>query len=197
FALVQGDEKSSNTIFQLAVNNAGIIRGTYYEGLTDTTKEVYGSVDKKTQRAAWTIGKDSKTVFDAGFYNLTKDETPVLVHVGKNTQQWMLVRVAQPESGGAAPTERTAAYSGETPAQQATALVTVVVPADAEVFLDGDSTTETGSERRFITPPLTVGGRYSYTIRARWQQGGKTVDVSRKVPVTGGANVRVDFTTGD
>jgi len=194
FALVQGDEKSSNTIFQLAVNNAGIIRGTYYEGLTDTTKEVYGSVDKKTQRAAWTIGKDSKTVFDTGFYNLTKDETPVLVHVGKDTQQWMLVRMAEPKDGGAAPTERTAAYSGATPAQQATALVTVYVPADAEVFLDGAPTTETGAERRFVTPPLTVGAKYSYSIRARWQQDGQTVEQTRKVPVTGGANVSVDFT---
>ena len=73
-------------------------------------------------------------------------------------------------------------------------MVTVIVPADAEVFLDGDPTTETGTERRFITPPLTVGARYSYTIRARWQQDGRPVEHTRKVPVTGGANATVDFT---
>ena len=180
----------------LAVNDAGTIRGTYYDGLTDSTKPVYGAVDKKTQRAAWTIGKDNNTVFDTGFYNLTKDETPVLVHIGKDrTQQWMLVRMAKPNDEGAVPTERTAAPSGGTPAQQATALVTVLVPADAEVFFEGDPTTQTGTERRFVTPPLTVGGRYSYTIRARWTQGGKTVEKTRKVQVTGGANVRVDFRT--
>src|SRR5262249_33872992 len=66
FALVQGDETTSNTIFQLVVNDAGTIRGTYYDGLTDSTKPVYGAVDKKTQRAAWTIGKDNNTVFDTG-----------------------------------------------------------------------------------------------------------------------------------
>jgi uncharacterized protein (TIGR03000 family) len=195
FALVQGDEKTANTIFQLAVNKAGIIRGTYYDGLTDTTKDVFGSVDKKTQRAAWTIGKDNKTVFETGFYNLTKDETPVLVHVGKDkTQQWMLVRMAEPKNGEAAPAQSAAAPSQSAPARQATASLTVIVPADAQVFLDGDPTTETGSERRFITPPLEVGGRYTYTIRARWQQDGQTMEQTRKVPVTGGADLSVDFT---
>ena len=151
-------------------------------------------MDKKTQRAAWTIGKDKNTVFDTGFYNLTKDETPVLVHVGKNTQQWMLVRMDKPKDGSAPQKGRTTADSAGTPSQEATASLTVIVPADAEVFLDGDPTTETGTDRRFVTPPLTVGGRDSYTIRARWTQGGKAVDQSRNVPITGGADVRVDFT---
>jgi hypothetical protein len=37
-------------------------------------------------------------VFEAGIENLTKDQTPVLVHFGADrTQQWLLVRVQQPE----------------------------------------------------------------------------------------------------
>jgi hypothetical protein len=97
FALAQGEEKTSNNLFQLALNKAGIIRGNYYDALMDTTSAVYGAVDKKTQRAAWTIGDKKEPVFETGFYNLTKDETPVLVHFGKDrTQQWLLVRVEQP-----------------------------------------------------------------------------------------------------
>jgi hypothetical protein len=97
FALVPGAENSSNNIFQLALNKAGIIRGNYYDGLMDTTSPVYGSVDKKTQRAAWTIGKKNDRVFEAGVSNLTKPEAPVLVHFGTDkTQQWLLVRVEQP-----------------------------------------------------------------------------------------------------
>jgi hypothetical protein len=97
FALVQGEEKTSNNLFQLAVNAQGILRGNYYDGLMDTTSQVYGSVDKKTQRAAWTIGKKNDRVFEAGMYNLTKSETPVLVHIGTDrSQQWLLVRVEQP-----------------------------------------------------------------------------------------------------
>lgn len=101
FALAQGDETTSNTMFQLAVDKDGIIRGNYYDALMGTSSEVYGSVDPKTQRAAWTIGDKKTTVFETGIYNLTKDQTPVLVHFGKDrTQQWLLVRVEKPKPQG-------------------------------------------------------------------------------------------------
>jgi hypothetical protein len=103
FALVQGDDKTSNNIFQLAVNKAGIIRGNFYDGITDTTTDVYGSVDKKTQRAAWTIGKKKDRVFEAGIYNLTQPECPCLVHIGtQKTEQMLLVRMEQPKTNGTA-----------------------------------------------------------------------------------------------
>ena len=102
FALVQGNESTSNNLFQLAVNKQGIIRGNYYDGLMDTTTPVYGSVDKTNQRAAWTIGKKNDRVFETGIDNLTKQQTPVLVHFGTDkTQQWLLVRVEQPQQGSA------------------------------------------------------------------------------------------------
>jgi hypothetical protein len=102
FALLQGDEKKSNNLFQLAVNKDGIIRGNYYEGLTDTTTEVFGSVNKKTQRAAWTIGKKKDRVFEAGIYNLTQSEAPCLLHLGADrTQQLLLARIDPPKNGQA------------------------------------------------------------------------------------------------
>jgi hypothetical protein len=97
FALVQGREKTSNELFQLAVNRAGLIRGNYYNALTETTLPVRGAVDKKTQRVAWTIGKRER-VFETGLNNLTKGESSLLVHFGKDaTQQWSLVRVDPPK----------------------------------------------------------------------------------------------------
>lgn len=102
YALVSGDEKTSNNIFQLAVNKDGVIRGNYYDGLMDTTTDVYGSADKQTQRAAWTIGKKKGRVFEAGIYNLTQPQCPCLVHIGtQSTSQMMLVRVEQPRNGTA------------------------------------------------------------------------------------------------
>jgi hypothetical protein len=96
FSLTQGDEQQSNYVFQLAVSRAGVIRGNYYDGLMDSTTPVYGSVDPKTQRAAWTIGKRNDRVFEAGISNLTGEECPVLIHIGKDTtQQWLLVREEQ------------------------------------------------------------------------------------------------------
>lgn len=102
FALVQGDEKTSNNIIQLAVNSQGIIRGNYYDGLMDTTSQVYGSLDKSSQRAAWTIGKNKDRVFEAGIYNLTQSQCPCLVHLGAaKTLQMLLVRVEQPKNSNA------------------------------------------------------------------------------------------------
>jgi hypothetical protein len=97
FAMVQGEQTDSNDLFQLAVNKEGVIRGNFYNVLSDTAVPVYGSVDKKTQRAAWTVSDKKEPIYEAGFANLTKAETTMLVHFGKaRTQQWTLIRVEQP-----------------------------------------------------------------------------------------------------
>jgi hypothetical protein len=94
FAMTNDDHTKSNLILQLAVNKDGIIRGNYTATVTDDTKPLQGSVDKKTQRAAWTIGDKTENVFETGVYNLTKDEAPMLVHYGKDkTENWLLVRM--------------------------------------------------------------------------------------------------------
>ncbi|MCG8584570.1 MAG: protocadherin, partial [Pirellulales bacterium] len=96
FAVSREDNTKTNMVMQLAVNKAGIIRGNYTDTLTGTTQKIQGSVDKKTQRAAWTIGDDSNTVIETGLYNLTKEEAPALVHFGEDrTEQWLLVRITE------------------------------------------------------------------------------------------------------
>jgi len=97
FGLVQEDQKVANQIFQLAVNRDGLIRGNYYDAVADNTLPVYGSVDRRSQRAAWSIGDKKDTVFEAGLANLTQEQTTVLVHYGKErTQQMLLVRLEEP-----------------------------------------------------------------------------------------------------
>jgi hypothetical protein len=96
FAMIQGDEKDSNNLFQFAINKDGILRGNYYNGLTDEATPIYGSVDKKSQRAAWTVGNRKEPVYETGIGNLTEPETSMLVHFGPNrTQQWTLIRLEQ------------------------------------------------------------------------------------------------------
>jgi hypothetical protein len=98
FGLIQPDEKVAQRVFQLAVDKAGVLRGNYYDAVADSTTPVYGSVDMKTQRVAWSIGEKKDIVFEAGLQNLTKDESTVLVHYGKErTQQMVLVRLEQPQ----------------------------------------------------------------------------------------------------
>jgi hypothetical protein len=94
FAMSHDQQTKAKLILQLAVNKDGIIRGNYTATLTNDTKPLQGSVDKKTQRAAWTIGNNKDNVIETGIYNLTKDEAPILVHFGKDkTEQWTLVRL--------------------------------------------------------------------------------------------------------
>ena len=101
FAIVQGDEKTSNQVFQLAVNKEGVVRGNYYDALGDNVLPVVGKVDPRTQRAAWTIGKRTDTVYEAGVANLTQKETTMLVHFGKKgAQQWTLVRLEEQKKEG-------------------------------------------------------------------------------------------------
>jgi hypothetical protein len=100
FGMIQGDEQEAQRIFQLGVNRAGVIRGNYYDTVADNTMPVYGSVDPKSQRAAWSIGEKKDVVFEAGLNNLTQNETTVLVHFGKDrTQQMMFVRLEGPKDG--------------------------------------------------------------------------------------------------
>jgi uncharacterized protein (TIGR03000 family) len=73
----------------------------------------------------------------------------------------------------------------------AAAHVTLKVPADAEVWFDGYKTRATGAVREFDTPPLTHGYRYTYQVRARWQQDGRTVTQDREVSLTAGSRVAV------
>lgn len=106
FAMTKGDEASSNDIFQFAVSKDGVVRGNYYSALSDSTTPIYGSLDKKAQRLAWTIGNKKTPVFETGFYNLTQDQTTLLAHFGPDrTEQYNLFRIEQPKDGGAEQTK--------------------------------------------------------------------------------------------
>ncbi|MGO8879008.1 MAG: hypothetical protein ACLPVO_17275 [Desulfomonilaceae bacterium] len=56
-------------------------------------------VDKESERAVWTFADKNKNavIMETGIYNLTKDETGVLVHFGKEqTQEWLMIRLKEP-----------------------------------------------------------------------------------------------------
>lgn len=100
YALASDGETKPSTFISLAVNADGILRGNYYDAISDTSMEISGKVDPKTQRAAWTIGDKTANVYEAGLSNLLKDETQVLVHRGGEdgkpsgkVDQMLLVRV--------------------------------------------------------------------------------------------------------
>ena len=102
FEAIPSGAKSSNMMFQLAVNKAGIIRGNYFDPADKNVQLIEGSVDKDTQRAAWVVADKKNIIFDCALYNLTRAETPVLVHMGKDkNEQWTFVRLKQQPNGTA------------------------------------------------------------------------------------------------
>ncbi len=99
FALTQDVAKTSDMVLQLAVNKDGDIQGTYYNTKDETAKPIKGLVEKQSQRAVWTFADDSNNtvIMETGIYNLTQDETEVLIHFGsKRTEEWVMVRLDQP-----------------------------------------------------------------------------------------------------
>jgi uncharacterized protein (TIGR03000 family) len=74
--------------------------------------------------------------------------------------------------------------------------MTVYVPnPDAQVWFDDVPTMQRGTERFFHTPPLQQGG--TYTIKARWTEGNRTVDQQRRLQVQPGQSSTVDFRRED
>ena len=99
FALSKEDHQSADVTLQLAVNRDGVIRGNYDDTVTGKSEVIQGSVDKNTQRVAFTVGENHNTVVETGLYNLTKDEAPALIHFGQDrTEQWLLVRLKNPDA---------------------------------------------------------------------------------------------------
>jgi uncharacterized protein (TIGR03000 family) len=76
-----------------------------------------------------------------------------------------------------------------------TALIDIKVPPDAQIFFDDAQTRQTGAIRQFITPSLDPSKNFSYIVHARWKEGDRDMDDTRKVTVHAGARLRVDFTS--
>jgi uncharacterized protein (TIGR03000 family) len=71
----------------------------------------------------------------------------------------------------------------------------LVVPQNAEVVFNGDATTQTGTLREFVSPPLTPDKSYDYAILVRYPDAnGKTVNDRRVIHVRANDWFRIDFT---
>jgi hypothetical protein len=98
------DAMAPTRFVQLAVDKNGFVSGTFFNKKTDETYALSGRVDKETQRLAFSIDDNKDIVFETGMYNLTQDETPVLVHLGPSkTETFVFVRLEQPEEGDREP----------------------------------------------------------------------------------------------
>jgi uncharacterized protein (TIGR03000 family) len=81
--------------------------------------------------------------------------------------------------------------------RRAPATLTVHLPADAVLTIDGRRTTSTSSERTFVTPTLNPGEEFFYTLKAEVVRDGVTLNVTKRAYVRAGsdADVVLDFST--
>jgi len=94
---------------------------------------------------------------------------------------------------GPATDVRQSYYSEPSYSQQAATMVVLLPRPDATVLFDNAPTSQQGTERTFVSPPLVSGGTYTYSIRARWMENGQPVERERRVNVQPGQTINVDF----
>jgi len=74
------------------------------------------------------------------------------------------------------------------------ATIRLVVPENAEVWVEKQKLQQTGAERAFQTPPLAAGQTRIYSVRARWlDTAGQAVEQFRVVGVKAGETARLTF----
>jgi uncharacterized protein (TIGR03000 family) len=64
--------------------------------------------------------------------------------------------------------------------------IDVQVPANAEVWFESQKMSQTGTSRRFVSPPIPAGTTHAYSIRARWTEDGQEVEKTRRVLIQAG-----------
>jgi uncharacterized protein (TIGR03000 family) len=73
------------------------------------------------------------------------------------------------------------------------AYLEVYVPADARLTIDSAKTRQTGTLRRFESPPLPVGQEFTYHLKATWTEQSKQVVNEKDVRVVAGQQTKVDL----
>lgn len=77
--------------------------------------------------------------------------------------------------------------------QSEPAHVTVELPDNARLFVDGRHFTTGSGRRSFNTPKLKPGKNYHYTFKAEVQRNGRTISETREAQVAAGKSITVTF----
>jgi uncharacterized protein (TIGR03000 family) len=79
------------------------------------------------------------------------------------------------------------------PTPETSGVVTVWVPYEAKVTINGLATQSTGSRRQFVSFGLKPGYTYKYLVHAEVVRDGKIVEDDRTVVITAGQSTAVAF----
>ncbi|MEM6329148.1 MAG: TIGR03000 domain-containing protein [Planctomycetota bacterium] len=82
------------------------------------------------------------------------------------------------------------------PVTTGSGMLRVTVPADAVVYVNGNKTTSTGSQRQYVSHGLESGRGYTYTLRVEYERDGKPVVESKTVKLVAGGDESIAFVSG-
>jgi uncharacterized protein (TIGR03000 family) len=74
----------------------------------------------------------------------------------------------------------------------APATITMMLPADAQVWFDDTKTSQDGAYRRFVSPPLAAGHTYTYHVRIA-SASDPSINATRALSVRGGDRINLDL----
>jgi uncharacterized protein (TIGR03000 family) len=119
-----------------------------------------------------------------------EDGLPVLVHPGVAHDSLATPAVIVP---GPLPALQPVPADPTVQGEARPATIRVVVPYNAEVWVEKEKTTQTGMERAFVLPPLAPGKTHVYSVRASWTENGRAVEQVRVVGIRAGETAKVNF----
>lgn len=79
------------------------------------------------------------------------------------------------------------------PAPDSSVLLTISVPADARVMINGRPTQSTGVQREYVSHDLVPGLTYKYEVCAQVTRNGKTLEKTKVVFLTAGTQEGIAF----
>jgi hypothetical protein len=89
------DSSQHHNYQQLAVDRQGVIKGNFYDAISDTLQPIAGSVDRDTLTASWTVGA-SGSRFTAPLQAFTASPRTVSVSSGGTARQLQMLPLQRP-----------------------------------------------------------------------------------------------------
>ena len=90
----------------------------------------------------------------------------------------------------------TDSYYTSSPVSDQTVTINISLPSSGKIWFNDAPTTQTGPDRSFVSPTITPGKDYVYTIRASWTEGGRKVERTKNIAVHAGDRINLDLTKG-
>lgn len=97
FSLVNDEtDDTPDDFFTLAVSKEGIVGGAYVNPEEDNDQAVEGYVDPQSQQVVWRVVGTNLPLYETGIYNLTKDESTVLIlYSNRDIETGALIRLKE------------------------------------------------------------------------------------------------------